>query len=67
MPKKIRELKEMLRKAGFTCQPGKGRHTKWKHPRRKKPVILSGNDGHDARPYQEREVRQALRDVKPNS
>jgi predicted RNA binding protein YcfA (HicA-like mRNA interferase family) len=64
MPKKIRQLKSMLRKAGFTCQSGKGSHTKWVHPRRKIPVVLSGNDGADAKPYQEQEVRQALADVK---
>jgi predicted RNA binding protein YcfA (HicA-like mRNA interferase family) len=64
MPKKIRQLKSMLRKAGFTCQSGKGSHTKWTHPRRKALVVLSGNDGEDAKPYQEQEVRQALADVK---
>ncbi|MCJ8283712.1 MAG: type II toxin-antitoxin system HicA family toxin, partial [Rivularia sp. ALOHA_DT_140] len=28
MPKKIRELKSLLQKAGFTYQPAKGSHTK---------------------------------------
>jgi predicted RNA binding protein YcfA (HicA-like mRNA interferase family) len=32
MPKKIRELKAMLRKAGFRWRPGKGSHTIWEHP-----------------------------------
>ncbi len=32
MPKKIRELKEMLRQSGFTQRPGKGSHTNWSHP-----------------------------------
>ncbi len=32
MPKKIRELKEMLRQSGFTQRPGKGSHTNWTHP-----------------------------------
>jgi len=63
MPLKIRELKAMLRKAGFTCKPGKGSHTKWSHARRAKPVILSGKDGADAKPYQEQEVAEALADV----
>jgi hypothetical protein len=27
VPKKIRELKAMLRKAGFSSRPGKGSHT----------------------------------------
>jgi predicted RNA binding protein YcfA (HicA-like mRNA interferase family) len=65
MAKKIRQLKSMLRKAGFTCQAGKESHTKWVHPGRKAPVVLSGKDGADAKPYQEREVRPALADVEP--
>ena len=32
MPKKIRELKRMLTKAGFTQRTGKGSHTNWFHP-----------------------------------
>jgi predicted RNA binding protein YcfA (HicA-like mRNA interferase family) len=32
MPKKVRELKAMLRKAGFFVKPGKGSHTVWGHP-----------------------------------
>jgi predicted RNA binding protein YcfA (HicA-like mRNA interferase family) len=32
MPKKIRELKQTLRKAGFTQISGKGSHTNWVHP-----------------------------------
>jgi predicted RNA binding protein YcfA (HicA-like mRNA interferase family) len=61
MPKKIRDLKKMLAKAGFTCRPGKGSHTKWSHPRVPRPVVLSGKDGSDAKPYQEAEVDRALR------
>jgi predicted RNA binding protein YcfA (HicA-like mRNA interferase family) len=64
MPKKIRELKALLRKAGFTCETGKGSHTKWTHPRREKSVVISGNDGTDAKRYQEKEVKEALGDVK---
>ena len=63
MPKKIRELKRLLRKAGFTCRSGKGSHSVWQHPRRAKSVVLSGKDGRDAREYQEEEVEEALRDV----
>jgi len=64
VPKKIRELKALLRKAGFQCKPGKGSHTKWSHPLRKKPVVLSGKDGVDAKPYQESEVAEALNDLR---
>src|SRR5215208_5227731 len=35
MPKKIRELKAMLRQSGWYLVPGggKGSHTKWRHPK----------------------------------
>ena len=62
MPKKIRQLKGMLRKAGFKQRPGKGSHTRWWHP--KVPAVkvtLSGNDGDDAKPYQEQQVEDAIR------
>ncbi|MEY2912079.1 MAG: hypothetical protein RLZZ184_1388 [Cyanobacteriota bacterium] len=36
MPKKIRELKNLLLQSGFTCRTGKGSHTNWYHP------LLSG-------------------------
>jgi predicted RNA binding protein YcfA (HicA-like mRNA interferase family) len=60
MPKKIRELKSMLSKAGFRWRTGKGSHTIWEHPLADKSVTLSGNDGRDARAYQEREVAEQL-------
>ena len=64
MPKKIRELKGLLAKAGFTSRPGKGGHTVWRHAKRPRiRVVLSGNDGRDARPYQERETEDAIREV----
>ena len=49
MPRKVRELKALLRKAGFVGRSGKGDHTVWTHPKAKKSVVLSGNDGDDAR------------------
>ena len=60
MPKKIRELKSMLLKAGFTYRPGKGSHTKWYHPLLPTPLTLSGNDGDDAKVYQERDVNKVI-------
>ena len=42
MPKKIRELKAALASAGFAMRPGKGSHTVWSHPRRKKSVTIAG-------------------------
>lgn len=64
MPKKVRQLKSMLRKAGFHWRLGRGSHTNWWPARQPKPFSLSGKDGSDAKPYQEREVEEAIRQVK---
>jgi predicted RNA binding protein YcfA (HicA-like mRNA interferase family) len=62
MPKKIRELKVMLRQAGWIeiSGGGKGSHTKWAHPRVSRKLILSGKDGLDADRYQEKDVARAV-------
>ncbi|GAB4234281.1 MAG: hypothetical protein Kow0049_18130 [Stanieria sp.] len=64
MPKKIRELKNILRKAGFTETSGKGSHTRWSHPLLSGKIILSGKDGNDAKPYQEKDVEKALKKLR---
>lgn len=56
MPKKIRELKKMLRKAGFQEIPGKGSHTNWIHLLYSGKVTISGKNSSDAKIYQEREI-----------
>jgi hypothetical protein len=64
MPRKIRLLKADLRKAGAYLASQEGSHTKWKHLL--VPVsmlILSGHGGDDAKPYQERAVRDLLREI----
>lgn len=63
MPKKVRELKNILRKAGFKESSGKGSHTKWSHPLLSGKIILSGNGGSDAKPYQEKDVEKALKSL----
>jgi predicted RNA binding protein YcfA (HicA-like mRNA interferase family) len=63
MPKKIRELKAMLKKAGFRWRPGKGSHTVWEHPLASESVTMSGNDGQDAQRYQEKEVAERIAEV----
>jgi predicted RNA binding protein YcfA (HicA-like mRNA interferase family) len=63
MPKKIRELKQRLRKAGFQELPGKGSHTNWVHPLYAGKITVSGKDGADAKPYQEKEILRAIREV----
>jgi predicted RNA binding protein YcfA (HicA-like mRNA interferase family) len=64
MPKKIRELKAMLVRAGFelVAGGGKGSHSKWRHPSLPRFILLSGNDGDDARRYHERKVEQAIQE-----
>ena len=64
MPKKIRELKVLLRKAGFSSRPGKGSHTVWEVPDLPETLTLAGNDGDDAKPYQEKKLRQILKKLK---
>lgn len=61
MPLKIRQLKADLRKAGTYQVSQEGSHTKWKHPLVPSvTLILSGHDGEDAKPYQEKAVRSLL-------
>ncbi len=60
MPRKVRELQADLRRAGFVPEPGKGSHVVWRHHESATRVTLAGGDGADAKPYQERELRQAL-------
>ena len=60
MPKKLRELKALLLQTGFTFRSGKGSHTVWKHPNLAFKITLSGKDGDDAKPYQERDVSDAV-------
>ena len=53
----------MLQQAGFTLLPkrGKGSHSYWMHKLLPKPIVLSGKDGGDAKPYQEQRVAKALK------
>ncbi|MBE9047121.1 type II toxin-antitoxin system HicA family toxin [Pleurocapsales cyanobacterium LEGE 10410] len=63
MPKKIRELKAMLLKAGCVCEQAKGSHTKWSHSLLNYKITVSGKDGTDARRYQEKDVKNFLKDI----
>ena len=61
MPRKIRQLKADLRQAGAYQASQEGSHAKWRHPLVPTiTVILSGHDGDDAKPYQEKAVREFL-------
>jgi len=69
MPRKIRELKQDLKQAGFVnvSKRGKGSHSYWEHPNYSQPVILSDKDGADAKPYQEKAVAKAIKAVRKNN
>ncbi|HKS69108.1 MAG TPA: type II toxin-antitoxin system HicA family toxin [Ktedonobacterales bacterium] len=63
MPRKVRELRADLRRAGYVQKKkrGKGSHTWWVHP--SIPgynVNIAGQDGADAHRYQEELVQEAL-------
>ena len=63
LPKKIRELKAILKKAGFIClkDRGKGSHTVWEHPNVSNNVIFASKD---AQRYQEKRVAEAIEEAK---
>ena len=62
MPRKIRELEADLACAGFTRKFGKGSHRRWSHPNVREPITISGQPGADAKRYQEREVKEAIKE-----
>jgi predicted RNA binding protein YcfA (HicA-like mRNA interferase family) len=59
MPKKIRQLIKELEKAGFINRGGKGNHRNFLHPKGI-AITISGNPGHDAKPYQEKETKKKI-------
>jgi len=63
MPKKVGELIQKLKKAGFVNRGGKGSHRNFKHSSGGK-ITISGNVGQDAKRYQERAVEKAIREVR---
>jgi len=64
MQRKIRELIADLEKAGFINRGGKGSHRNFTHPRGSMPITISGKPGGDAKPYQERAVRESIEETK---
>ncbi|MBF6589610.1 MAG: type II toxin-antitoxin system HicA family toxin [Ktedonobacterales bacterium] len=64
MPRKIRQLKADFRKVGARLIQERGDHEKWKHDSVPDLYVeLAGNDGDDAKPYQEKQVRALLRRI----
>ena len=64
MPPKVRELIADLERAGFTSLGGKGSHRNFVHAKVRHRVTVSGRLGDDAKPYQVREVREAIEETK---
>ena len=67
MPRKIRDLIQDLKNAGFYEIPGggKGSHHKFIHVQYAGAVTVSGKSGDDAKPYQETQVQKAMEKVMP--
>jgi predicted RNA binding protein YcfA (HicA-like mRNA interferase family) len=65
MPRKIRDLIRDLFDAGFALVPGggKGSHREFTHEDYEGAVTLSGQDGDDAKKYQEKQVKSAIEEV----
>lgn len=63
MPRKIRQLIKDLEDAGFVNRGGKGNHRNYLHEKGV-ALTISGKLGDDAKPYQEKLVRQKIEEVK---
>ena len=63
MPRKVRQIVADLRRAGFILiKGGKGSHRKFEHS---SGVFLhlSGKDGDDAKPYQEKDAKKKIEET----
>ena len=63
MPRKIKQLIKELEKAGFVRRGGKGSHRNFIHSKCPYPVVISGRSGDDVKPYQEKALKIALREI----
>lgn len=63
MPGKVRDLIRELERAGFIDRGSKGSHRNYLH-HKGITVTISGHLGDDAKPYQEKDVRRALAEIK---
>jgi len=62
MPKKLAQLLLDLAKAGFVNRGGKGSHRNYEHPGGYR-LLVSVHKG-EAKPYQQRDIEDAIRAVK---
>ncbi len=60
MPKKVRDFKKRLKRAGYEERPGKGSHQVWAHPLLAEHIVISYPDGDDAPRYLEKQLRDGL-------
>jgi predicted RNA binding protein YcfA (HicA-like mRNA interferase family) len=63
MPRKIRQLIKDLENAGFVNRGGKGSHRNFLHEKGI-ALTISGQPGDDAKPYQEKLVKQKIQEAK---
>jgi len=62
MPPKLREIIKELEKAGFINRGGKGDHRNFVHQKVAKPITISGKAGDDAKHYQIKAVKVAIKE-----
>ena len=53
--------RSIARPTSNQLRAGKGSHTVWSHAKLEESITVSGHDGDDAKPYQERDVRQIIK------
>jgi len=63
MPRKVKEMIRDLIRAGFIDRGGKGSHRNFRHPSGIH-ITLSGSAGEDVKPYQEKALAKAMKEVK---
>lgn len=61
VPRKKRDIRNAYRAAGFNERQPKGDHTIFTHPLVHENYAVAGNDGHDAYPYDEQNLKRALK------
>jgi len=64
MPPKVRDLIAELEQAGFVNRGGKGSHRNYVHPKVANPITIAGSPGNDAKHYQIRAVKIAIKESK---
>jgi len=63
MPRKIHQLIKDLERTGFINRGGKGSHRNFLHEKGV-AITISGTLGDDAKPYQEKLIKQKIEEVK---